>query len=534
MVTTRCRGVVWPAVLLLLTTGAAFAQVTGGGGGTGGGTGGGGTGGGTGGNGTGTGTSGGTGVAGVWIDADGVLSLTTRPVVAGSGKARSRVKRPQQPMARSEVVAGPFQADDNRDVAQPAVLRVVSLARLEQAIRPFSDAGKAVPQELEYLAGLRRIDAVLALPEQHDIVLVGPADDVQVDPWGRGMSGSTGTPALKLEDLVVLLRASSEGEFGCSIDPEPSRLADLNRYLQQNNGPSTAAAVKARLSRLDEILGLQNVRIFGLPGETHAASVFVEADYVMKRVGLGLDRPPVKGFKSHLAMASPGGNSMQRWWFTPRYEPFVSTDNRTAWSFAGPRVQLLTERELVDGSGRRFTQAGLPAGSSDAYARQFNEHFDELARHVPSFAELRGLFDLTLAVALIRRERWQAACELPLALLLDESKLTVAQRPVPRQVRSLANLKVAGGAMVIAQVGGGVSVRPQAVMAAASSGNEPGQSTVESKLVESKSTVPGRAAAETEATVTARLGFLKQLTAAVTPPGDAERWWWDLRGSAAE
>ncbi len=509
----------WIVLYLLLTTGVALGQVTGGGGTGGGGTGGGGTGGGTGTGGTG---SGGTGVAGIWIDADGVLSLQSRPLPPSIRK-RAAAKRPQRPAPLAELPVGPFQADDNRDVSRPAAIRAVSLARLEQAIRPFADSADPVPAEIEYLAGLQWIDAVVALPSQHDILLIGPADAVDVDPWGRGLSAASGTPCLKLEDLVVLLRSSSEPELGCSIDPEPSRLADLNRYLQQNNGPATSAAVKARLSRLDEILGLQNVRTFGLPAESHAAAVFVEADYVMKRVGLGLDRPPVKGFKSHLAMVAPGGNSMQRWWFTPRYEPFVSTDDRTAWSFAGPRVQLLTEQELVDASGRRSAQTGMTTGTADAYARQFNEHFDDLARHIPSFAELRGLFDLTLAAALIRRERWQTACELPLSLLLDEARLTVAKRPVPKQVRSLANMKSVSGATIIAQVGGGVSCRPQSLL-----NRFPSTTGVESPPAEPRPQKPSRTDADPSASVATRRQFLQQLTPALAPPAQTERWWWDV------
>jgi hypothetical protein len=150
--------------------------------------------------------------------------------------------------------------------------------------------------------------------------------------------------------------------------------------------------------------------------------------------------------------------------------------------------------------------------TADAYARQFNEHFGELARQIPSFAELRGLFDLTIAVALIRRERWQTTCELPLALLLDEKQLTVAQRPVPKQVRSLANLKTVGGATVIAQVGGGVSCRPQALLPrptpdSATSPNNPPTNTAP-----------------------ARQQFLEHLSSAPIPATspDTTRWWWDL------
>lgn len=504
----------WLLLLALVTP--LSAQTTGGGGGQGGGgQGGGGQGGGN----QGGGQQGGTGAAGVFVDADGVLQSAVRPDQSGLLKKR---REQAQAAARRKGADGPAVDSGNRDFERPSPWRLVSLPRLEAACREYAEANKPVPTDMEYLAGLQRIEAVFAFPETGEILIAGPAEGVAIDPWGRGVGVNSGGAALRLEDLVVLLRGMSGNEFGCSIDPDTGRLAELQRFLSTNNGPSTAAAVKSRFERLDDILGLQNVRVFGLPADSHAAAVLVEADYVMKRVGLGIDHPPVKGFRSHLAMLGPGANTMQRWWFTPLYEPFVTTDDRLAWNFAGPRVQLSAEHEIVDRQGRRSSAGGTTPITTEKYAKQFNERFDALATVVPSFAQLRGVFDLALVTALLRREGWSDKCGWPMTLFLDEQQMTVSHRNVPRQVRSLVNHKNVNGSLIIGLVGGGVTFNALATLETRRDERRPETAGREGSTRPGES--PSGEARESETTIRARL---EQRKSATKPPEARERWWWD-------
>ncbi len=506
---------VWVLSLGMGGAGSLFAQTTGGGGGQEGMAVKGGT--------TEGGNRGGTGAAGVYVDADGVLQSAVRPDKSGLLK-----KRREQALAAAKKKGQGFLVDPgNRDFEQPTPWRLVSLPRLEAACREFADAGKSVPVELEYLAGLQRIDAVFALPETGEILVAGPAEGVAVDPWGRGVGVTSGRAALRLEDLVVLLRSASGDEMGCSIDPDPARLADLQRFLSTNNGPSTASAVKSRFDRMDDVLGLQHVRTFGVPADSHVAAVLVEADYVMKRVGLGIDQPPVKGFRSHLAMLGPGANTMQRWWFTPLYEPFTATEDRLAWNFAGPRVQLSAEHEIVDGAGRRSAAGGTTPITTEKYAKQFNEKFDALAAVVPSFAEMRGVFDLALVAALIRREGWSEKCGWPMSLFKDEAKMTVSRRNVPRQVKSLVNYKNANGSLFIGLVGGGVTFHALATLETGRGERRPERGGLDDRARPSDAK-PGEAKPgeprESEETIRARLAVRRTNA---KPPEERERWWWD-------
>src|SRR5690606_11032672 len=150
------------------------------------------------------------------------------------------------------------------------------------------------------------------------------APDVQ----GRMRGVTTGRPPLHLEDLVVALNGAfaGTGAIGCSIDPDPTRLASMGEFIRNNSSVTTPAGAAKRYQRMAEILGLQNVSLFGVPEDSHFANVLVEADFRMKRISLGVEPSGVRGLRSHLALLQPNGNSIQRWWFIPFYDAIYASE----------------------------------------------------------------------------------------------------------------------------------------------------------------------------------------------------------------
>ena len=72
-----------------------------------------------------------------------------------------------------------------------------------------SSRRKIVPGEVRYMAGLQRIEYVLALPESNDIVLAGPAEGWKIDPLGNVVGATTGRAVLndgrpdrRIEDVL--------------------------------------------------------------------------------------------------------------------------------------------------------------------------------------------------------------------------------------------------------------------------------------------------------------------------------------------
>ena len=272
------------------------------------------------------------GAGGISIDAQGVVT-----------PAFSQTKSGQLNKAMLSAFAKKYV---NADVNVASNLRKVSLVRLEAAIEDCLKNKKVVPPEMQFLAGLQRIDYVFVDPESKDLVIAGPAEGFAQDELGRVVGVTTRRPPLRLDDLMIALRAlERSGTMGCSIDAEQDRLAKFQQYVKANSYPVPPAAVAVRFQNMAKILGLQNVSVWGVPADSHFGCTLVEADWRMKRISLALEDPHVPKFKSHLAMVGRGGNSMQRFWFMPLYDAFQQNGEGTAFHFAGQRAQLLSQEE---------------------------------------------------------------------------------------------------------------------------------------------------------------------------------------------
>jgi len=384
----------------------------------------------------------GNNVFGIRVDAEGVV----RPVFGNDKTGKLDRKR------RAELADKELPSDLNKF----SPLRKVSLVWLEAACAEFAERKETLSDELQYLAGLQRIDYVFAYPDEQDLVIAGPAEGFAVDVGGRPVGISTGRPPLRLDDLLVALRTLERGgPLGCSIDPVPANLARLKTYVEQNSGAVTPAGAKARHEEFQKILGMHNVRVFGVPTDSHFAEVLIEADYRMKRLSMGLDASGVRGFKSHLAMLGPGANMMQRWWFTPLYDPFTRSADGLAFQIAGQRLQLLGQDEIVSDSGQ-VADAPFTRASELKFARHFTDKFPELADANPVFAELQSLVDLAIVAALLKKERLPDKVGWGMSLFLDADRLPNAKRNIPRQVDATMNYK--SGTRFIGLIGGGITV----------------------------------------------------------------------------
>ena len=396
---------------------------------------------------------------GIKIDAQGVVSLAIENEASGTLDKKRREAAAKKSLST--------------DITKASSQRLVSLVRLEQKIDECLKDGKPIPDEVFFLAGLQRIDNIFVFPDDKDLVIAGPAEGFAPDAVGRMIGVDSGRPTIRLDDLVVALRTLLKSQIvGCSIDPVPERLANLVKFIKAG-GPATVAAVEARFQQMDNILGPQDVRIDGVPADSHFGLSLLEADYRMKRISLGLENPGVKGLKSHLAMIGAGGNTMQRWWFVPLYDAIHRSEDGLAFQFAGQRVQLLSQEEMSDAQGNRAASATTRL-STQAFAKQFTDKYPELAEKSPVFAELQNLVDLAVFAALVQKERLAEKVGWKMTTLLDDQRFGHPTFNVPKKVASLVNYKRAGS-NIVGLVGGGVTIRPQQVLNKAASSSSGGQ-----------------------------------------------------------
>jgi hypothetical protein len=388
------------------------------------------------------------GVGGVSIDAQGVVS---RSDVESLGRLRD---------ARLKALAP---IDSEMQAASP--MRKISLRRLQTAIDERRKGNQSLDDALQNMAGLTRVEYVLVYPEQHDIVLAGPAEGWRVDPTGTVVGRTNGQPVLQLDDLLVALRTAKAATSGrglsCSIDPSEEGLKRLKPLLH-SRGLSDAM-----VTRLEQALGQQQITVTGVPGGSHFARVLVAADFLMKRLGMDFEPSPVEHFPSYMKMlARPGvptpKTAMPRWWMAPHYEPLLKDAEGLAWQLRGSGVQTLTEDGYLGSHG-----SAIATGKEDSLAKKWADamtgNYSALSKALPVFAELRNCMDLAVVSALLVKEDIAAKADCDLSLLLDERQIAVAEYPVPKSIDSRASL-IRKGHDWIVSLSGGVQIDSWSVL----------------------------------------------------------------------
>lgn len=232
-------------------------------------------------------------------------------------------------------------------------LKVVQ-ERLTQAKGGTSDP------ELLNLGGMTAVRGLVYDRERGDPILVGERD--------------TDRPALTLDDFVVALRARFiHGQWPVvSIDPTPDT-------------PKTDR---------------QFVRFEGGIADTAFGQTLFEADYLLKRVGMGLIPSGVPGLKSdwdlftEWAQRQSGRTRINsRFWFYPVL-PSVTVREDVV-SCTGLSVGVFTEVLGAEFDGKPIADlTTFQHEPSDQFAKGVTEHYLALSRAHPVLARLQGLLEL--------------------------------------------------------------------------------------------------------------------------------------------
>jgi hypothetical protein len=400
------------------------------------------------------GMGGGSNVAsGVVVDPAGVLRVMAQP-----DAGMTQVRR------QAAVSALPA------DLRMAVPLRKVALSRLEAALAAAIADGRGVPDELEKLAGLTRIEYVLVYPGEGDapgeIVLAGPAEPWFTDAAGRVRGIETGAPTVLLADLATAIRCFAPGQpqdrlVGCSIDPKPEGLAAMQRFLRQTGRVNPTASVDEIVSGMRQALGTQTVSVQGVSPRSHFAQVMVEADYRMKLIGIGLEPSPVP-LKTWVELASAGAvaaNALQRWYFVPDYECVRIAEDDLAIQLVGQGVKLCGADEVVMPDGSRLS-ANRADKASKIFTDAFTKLYPKIAARNPVYAQLRTLIDLAVVAAYMQEHDAYGKAGWEAATLRDEQAYSIEQLPSPAEVETAINA-IWKGNRLLTPIGGGVTMNPR-------------------------------------------------------------------------
>jgi hypothetical protein len=314
-----------------------------------------------------------------------------------------------------------------------------------------------LPDALQLLAGLQKIQYIFVYPDQQDIVIAGPAEGWRIDASGNIVGETSGRAVMRLEDFAVAIRtgrSAANGGLSCSIDPTAEGMKNLQQFVATI---PAGADINASVEGIESTLGPQAISVNGVDASTPFAHILVAADYRMKRLAMGFEAPPIAGLPNYLQMIKAGGRGMQnltpRWWLAPNYKPLLKDQDGLAWEVRGGSVKAMTEDDFFAADGSR-THTGKSSAMAQKWSDNMTKAYDALSVKDPIFAELRNIMDMAVTAALISKEQLAEKAGCSLEVLLDENAVVVPKLNAPKQVPTQANFVKKGRDYVISASGG--------------------------------------------------------------------------------
>jgi hypothetical protein len=329
-------------------------------------------------------------------------------------------------------------------------LRTISLKKLDAQVKSIVDQYEVLPDAIRYFGGLTSIDYVVAVPEENDLLLIGPAEGWRADAAGNVVGNHSGLPVLLFEDFLTALRTWNRPAFSssvtCSIDPTQETLAKLVNLHRQytsinaNNADAYAAALEA-------IYGESPITITGVSASSRFARVLVAADFKMKRIALGLEPSQARNIPSYVGLISAGRpNISPRFWLVPEFATLTHDSRKLTWRLGDLKVRASSR------TTGNVDRAAL------TWCRSLEENYEALAKAQPVFGELRNNMRLALVAALIRQENLLQKAECELTILLDEVNLKLIDHPIPKSV-AFRSVQSRNGFLTIVACGG-IEINP--------------------------------------------------------------------------
>ena len=297
---------------------------------------------------------------------------------------------------------------------QASSLRWISLHQLDRQIseRIRDPKGLRANISMELLGGLYRIDYVAFDKDAQEWFLGGPAGNLVRNASGDLLNAESGLPPVLLEDLLGIAPhvLRNNGEFGCSIDPDPKRLTEAYEMARSSSFVRMMQRQPERFAeQWRQKLGRQHAKVIGLQQDSPTGYALLIADAHMKRLGLGLEACPtqMKSYWQEKDILASLNNStdagLVRWWFSLTDYKIPMDPDRKIYHFASSNIQVLSEAQMMNVVGDRVA-ANSPDLAADNFAKKFTRNFDRLQRDYPIYGRLRHIFDLAIALEIVRHE----------------------------------------------------------------------------------------------------------------------------------
>ena len=337
----------------------------------------------------------------------------------------------------------------NRQIAR----RTISLKKLDAQINHIVEHNDFLPDVIRYFGGLTSIDYVVAVPEENDLLLIGPAEGWRADAEGNVVGTQTGKPILVLEDFLTALRLWNNLNVPpdpgktitimCSFDP-PLEMHNNFARLSREFPRIGAHNVEAYSSALSEISSEVPISLTGISESSRFARILVAADFQMKRIALGITASNVLNLPSYVSMVSVNQSHLSpQFWLAPHYTATTHDSRKLTWRLGDVKIRVQSRNLRSNAMDR----------AAFTWTNNFEANYDALAKSKPIFGELRNNMKIALTASLIHHENLFQRANCQLTILLDENKLPLMNYPVPEFVE-FSSVQSRNGSQIIVAYGG--------------------------------------------------------------------------------
>lgn len=323
----------------------------------------------------------------------------------------------------------------------------VSLPESFAAAIAAQRAGDPVPDSVRYLQGLVAIEGIEIDAGGKDLRLVGFAEPFEKGVGGRIVGKHSGRPVVHLDDVAAALRTVGPGKggaFGCTIQLPAE---GVRRFVDEFHRLSTVIIATKHRQRHDiaktlaKAAGDQDIKFFNQPGDTRLALVCVEADYRMKRLALGLDKPAVP-MPSYVSMLSKPDTVADRFWLQSQHDAVAVSEDGRRFVISGPSVIVATRKHFAD------PQPDVESPAAERFAKIMTGRYEKLARFDPVFADLANMSDVSLIAAIVGHHKLHERIGWDVGKTLGGEGYRTQAHTVPTTTPVLANWNEKAGVAI--------------------------------------------------------------------------------------
>ncbi|MDR0521155.1 MAG: DUF1598 domain-containing protein [Planctomycetaceae bacterium] len=350
------------------------------------------------------------------------------------------------------------------DLNKSVPLRKISLKKFDAEMKEIVEKQKFIPDAMRYLGGLTSIKYIAVIPEEKDILLIGPAEGWKNDSAGNIIGAQSGSPMMMLEDFLTVLMMQNrfthqQGIITCSIEPASDALGKIVK-VQQRYSTIDAKNAGAYADELENAFGKMPIAITGVPLQSRFAKVLAAADLKMKRIALGLEPAAVRNVPSYISLISGSRPVNPRFWIVPEYSPVTHDSKKLTYQLSNLKIRVFAEEDYF--AVRQNIKRENTDRAAVQWCKRVEENFDALVKSQPVFGELVKDMEIAFVAAVIQQEKLLQKADCRLLILHDESKLKLIPYPQPKSVESKSVISKIGYSSVVAC--GGIEINPFGVL----------------------------------------------------------------------